>query len=193
MGCRTRRRTAFRSRSRPATSAGCRGSTSGPFRYQRRADRYLETALRYATVPVKQAVISPSALSLMYPADEIAGYPREQFITTCCASTRRRSARCLQKGAHNVQIDFTEGRLAVKIDPSGTAAAQLHRPEQSRAGAVLDRGAAAHRRAHLSRRRPRFDAQRRRRLRGAAAQPVRAEGGTISTSRWRVSRTAAAC
>ena len=27
--------------------------------------------------------------------------------------------RCLQKGAHKVQIDFTEGRLAVKIDPSG--------------------------------------------------------------------------
>src|SRR6201999_2976067 len=32
--------------------------------------------------------------------------------------------RCLQKGAHAVQIDFTEGRLAVKIDPSGEL---LHR------------------------------------------------------------------
>ncbi len=27
--------------------------------------------------------------------------------------------RCLEKGAHKVQVDFTEGRLAVKIDPSG--------------------------------------------------------------------------
>src|SRR6202011_4132039 len=27
--------------------------------------------------------------------------------------------RCLNKGAHKVQVDFTEGRLAVKIDPSG--------------------------------------------------------------------------
>jgi 5-methyltetrahydropteroyltriglutamate--homocysteine methyltransferase len=27
--------------------------------------------------------------------------------------------RCLQKGAHIVQIDFTEGRLALKLDPSG--------------------------------------------------------------------------
>jgi hypothetical protein len=27
---------------------------------------------------------------------------------------------CFAKGAHNVQIDFTEGRLAVKIDPSGS-------------------------------------------------------------------------
>ena len=32
------------------------------------------------TSPVKQAVISPSALSLMYPADEIPGYSREEFI-----------------------------------------------------------------------------------------------------------------
>src|SRR6185295_15118087 len=27
--------------------------------------------------------------------------------------------RCLNKGAHKVQIDFTEGRLAIKLDPSG--------------------------------------------------------------------------
>src|ERR1700689_5263438 len=40
---------------------------SGPFRYKVRADRFLEVAQRYAHVPVKQAVISPSALSLMYP------------------------------------------------------------------------------------------------------------------------------
>src|SRR5438270_9567086 len=54
--------------------------TTGPFRYRQRADAYLDVALRYAHVPVKQAVISPSALSLMYPADEIPGYPREPFI-----------------------------------------------------------------------------------------------------------------
>jgi 5-methyltetrahydropteroyltriglutamate--homocysteine methyltransferase len=27
--------------------------------------------------------------------------------------------RCLRRGAYNVQIDFTEGRLAVKLDPGG--------------------------------------------------------------------------
>jgi 5-methyltetrahydropteroyltriglutamate--homocysteine methyltransferase len=27
--------------------------------------------------------------------------------------------RCFEKGAHKVQVDFTEGRLAVKLDPSG--------------------------------------------------------------------------
>jgi 5-methyltetrahydropteroyltriglutamate--homocysteine methyltransferase len=27
--------------------------------------------------------------------------------------------RCLQRGAHTVQVDFTEGRLSMKVDPSG--------------------------------------------------------------------------
>ena len=27
--------------------------------------------------------------------------------------------RCLEKGAHKVQVDFTEGRLALKLDPTG--------------------------------------------------------------------------
>ena len=93
--------------------------TGGPFRYQRRADTYLETALRYAHVPVKQAVISPSALSLMYPTDDIPGYSREEFIQDLLREHEIEIRNCLQKGAHKVQIDFTEGRLAVKIDPSG--------------------------------------------------------------------------
>ncbi len=42
-----------------------------PFRYMTRADSYLEAALRYAHTPLKQAVISPSALSLMCPAEEL--------------------------------------------------------------------------------------------------------------------------
>jgi 5-methyltetrahydropteroyltriglutamate--homocysteine methyltransferase len=93
--------------------------TSGPFRYQRYADSYLDVALRYAHVPVKQAVISPSALSLMYPADEIPGYPREEFIHDLLGEHETEVRNCLRKGAHTVQIDFTEGRLAAKIDPSG--------------------------------------------------------------------------
>src|SRR5919108_1171789 len=93
--------------------------TQGPFRYRRPADSYLEVALRYAHVPVKQAVISPSALSLMYPAEEIEGYSREEFIDDLLREHESEIRRCLQKGAHNVQIDFTEARLAIKIDPSG--------------------------------------------------------------------------
>ena len=92
----------------------------GPFRYLRYADSYLEVALRHARVPVKQAVISPSALSLLYPAEGIADYSREEFIHDLLQEHETEVRRCLQKGAHNVQIDFTEGRLAVKIDSSGS-------------------------------------------------------------------------
>jgi 5-methyltetrahydropteroyltriglutamate--homocysteine methyltransferase len=93
--------------------------TRGPFRYRRYADCYLDVAMRYAHVPVKQAVISPSALSLMYPAESIPGYSREQFIEDLLSEHETEIRRCLRKGAHKVQVDFTEGRLAVKIDPSG--------------------------------------------------------------------------
>ena len=93
--------------------------TAGPFRYRRHADAYLDVALRYSHKPVKQAVISPSALSLMYPADPIPGYTREQFVADLLHEHETEVRSCLRKGAHCVQIDFTEGRLAVKLDPSG--------------------------------------------------------------------------
>jgi 5-methyltetrahydropteroyltriglutamate--homocysteine methyltransferase len=93
--------------------------TSGPFRYRRYADAFLEVAQRYASVPLKQAIISPSALSLMYPPDGLPGYPREAFIDDLLHEHETEIRRCLQRGAHSVQIDFTEGRLALKIDPSG--------------------------------------------------------------------------
>ena len=94
--------------------------TSGPFRYRRYADAFLEVAQRYTALPVKQAVISPSALSLMYPPSPLPGYRREDFIEDLLREHETEIRRCLQKGAHKVQIDFTEGRLSMKIDPSGS-------------------------------------------------------------------------
>jgi 5-methyltetrahydropteroyltriglutamate--homocysteine methyltransferase len=93
--------------------------TKGPFRYQRYADAYLEVASRFARRPLKQAVISPSALSLMYPDAGIPNYPREEFIADLLNEHEKEIRRCLAKGAEKVQIDFTEARLAVKIDPTG--------------------------------------------------------------------------
>ena len=93
--------------------------SSGPFRYRCYADSYLDVAMRFSRVAMKQAVISPSALSLMYPAEGISGYSREQFIDELLREHETEIRRCLQKGAHKVQVDFTEGRLAMKIDPSG--------------------------------------------------------------------------
>ena len=92
---------------------------SGPFRYKRYADEFLDVAMRYTRRPVKQAVISPSALSLMYPAEGLPGYSREEFIDDLLREHETEVRRCLQKGAHKVQVDFTEGRLAMKIDPTG--------------------------------------------------------------------------
>jgi 5-methyltetrahydropteroyltriglutamate--homocysteine methyltransferase len=92
--------------------------TSGPFRYQRYADDYLHEARSLTTRPLKQAVISPSALSLLYPAEAILNYSREQFIADLLDEAEQDIRRCLDGGAFNVQIDFTEGRLAVKLDPT---------------------------------------------------------------------------
>lgn len=93
--------------------------TGGPFRYLMHGYDFLERAMKYAHVPVKQAIISPSALSLMYPAEKLPGYSREEFIGDLLGEHEREIRGCLAKGAHNVQIDFTEGRLAIKVDPSG--------------------------------------------------------------------------
>ena len=91
--------------------------TKGPFRYARYAARDLEKALAAAKVPLKQAVISASALSLLYPAEGVPGYPRQDFIEDLVSEAEKDIRQCLALGAA-VQIDFTEGRLAVKLDPS---------------------------------------------------------------------------
>ncbi len=92
--------------------------TAGPFRFKTYAASYLAKAKRYASVPVKQAVISASAISLLYPVDGIEGYPKEAFLEDLVAESEADVRQSLEQGAHDVQIDFTEGRLAVKLDPS---------------------------------------------------------------------------
>jgi 5-methyltetrahydropteroyltriglutamate--homocysteine methyltransferase len=92
--------------------------TAGPFRYRTYAGSYLEAARHHAHVPMKQAVISASALSLLYPEGGIDGYSREAFLDDLVAEAEADIRSCLTAGAHTVQIDFTEGRLAIKLDPS---------------------------------------------------------------------------
>src|SRR5262245_763627 len=91
--------------------------TAGPFRYATFAAAYLEAARKIARRPVKQAVISASALSLLYPQGGIAGYPREAFLEDLVREAETDIRRCLAAAA-TVQIDFTEGRLCIKLDPS---------------------------------------------------------------------------
>ena len=93
--------------------------TASPFRYGLHADRYLQAARAYSQLPIKQAVISASAMSLLYPAQEIPGYPREAFLADLVAEAAQDIRGALDAGAANVQIDFTEARLSLKLDPSG--------------------------------------------------------------------------
>jgi 5-methyltetrahydropteroyltriglutamate--homocysteine methyltransferase len=92
--------------------------TAGPFGYKTSADVYLEMARRYTLLPLKQAVASTSALSLLYPQSGIPGYSREEYFDALLEEQEHEIRRCLQNGAHAVQIDFTEGRLSTKLDPT---------------------------------------------------------------------------
>ncbi|MEO1091276.1 MAG: hypothetical protein AAFX81_11610 [Pseudomonadota bacterium] len=92
--------------------------TGGPFRYKTYAADYLKLSLPMATKPMKQAVIAPSMLSLLYPLDDdIPGYPRAQFHGDLVDECEKDIRQCFAAGAVRVSIDFTEGRLACRNDP----------------------------------------------------------------------------
>jgi 5-methyltetrahydropteroyltriglutamate--homocysteine methyltransferase len=56
---------------------------------------------------------------LLYPQNGLPQYAREVFLGDLANETERDIRECLEEGAYCVQIDFTEGRLALKLDPSG--------------------------------------------------------------------------
>jgi len=92
--------------------------TGGPFRYKTFAAESLRKSIEYATKPMKQAVIAPSMLSLLYPLnDELPGYSREQFEEDLCNECEKDIRQAFEAGAERVSIDFTEGRLATRADP----------------------------------------------------------------------------
>jgi 5-methyltetrahydropteroyltriglutamate--homocysteine methyltransferase len=93
--------------------------TQAPFRYGVHAASYVKAARAYTRLPIKQAVISASALSLLYPATGIPGYSREAFTADLINEAHADIRGALDSGAASVQIDFTEGRLSLKLDPSG--------------------------------------------------------------------------
>ena len=92
--------------------------TGGPLKYNFYAADTLAKSLPYATKPMKQAVIAPSMLALLYPLnDPVPGYSREEFeediVQECTTDIRK----AFEAGAARVSIDFTEGRLATREDP----------------------------------------------------------------------------
>lgn len=88
----------------------------GPFRYRAWAADDVRAARELTTVPLKQAVISPSMLSLMVPEDGLGDYSRAEFLDDVVAGCAEDIRRCFSAGAARVSIDFTEGRLALRRD-----------------------------------------------------------------------------
>lgn len=92
--------------------------TGGPFRYQTYAADTLAKSAGYAHKPIKQAVIAPSMLYLLYPLDEeLPDYPKAQFEQDLVDECERDIRQAFEAGASRVSIDFTEGRLATRNDP----------------------------------------------------------------------------
>jgi methionine synthase II (cobalamin-independent) len=91
--------------------------TKGPFHYKTYASEFVAKNRAIASHPVKQAVISPSMMMLLYPLEgEIEGYPRERFLADVVDEAEKDIRQCFDAGAVRVSIDFTEGRLANKND-----------------------------------------------------------------------------
>ena len=67
----------------------------------------------------RQTVITPSAMSMVYPRATIRGYSHEQFLKDLINESEKDIRLCLDRGVHCVQMDFTEARFAMKIDPTG--------------------------------------------------------------------------
>jgi 5-methyltetrahydropteroyltriglutamate--homocysteine methyltransferase len=93
--------------------------TGGPFHYQVYASDFYKRAAPLTDLPMKQAVISASAISLLYPGEGIGGYGQEAFMADLYNEHEKDIRGSLAAGAYNVQIDFTEARLSLKLDPSG--------------------------------------------------------------------------
>jgi methionine synthase II (cobalamin-independent) len=92
--------------------------TGGPFRYQTYAADTLKKSIKHATKPMKQAVIAPSMLALLYPLnEEVPGYTREEFEEDLVGECEKDIRDAFEAGAARVSIDFTEGRLATRADP----------------------------------------------------------------------------
>ena len=159
--------------------------TGGPFRYKTFASEFVEKNKAIASKPVKQAVIAPSMLMLLYPLEgEIEGYSREQFLDDLCDEVEKDIRQAFAAGAAARLDRLHRGpareqeRLAQPLDQQGHAPG-VHRPQQPRDRPLLARGAQEHRHPHLPRRRHGLGALQGGALREAAEQDVPAQRGLL--------------
>src|ERR1700722_14694269 len=78
--------------------------TQGPFRYGVHASSYVKAARAYTRLPIKQAVISASALSLLYPSTGIPGYSQEAFTADLVNEAHSDIRGALDSGAASVRL-----------------------------------------------------------------------------------------
>jgi methionine synthase II (cobalamin-independent) len=92
--------------------------TGGPFRYKTYAADTLKKSIGLTNRPMKQAVIAPSMLALLYPlSTDVPGYSREEFEADLIDECEKDIRQAFAAGAARVSVDFTEGRLATRADP----------------------------------------------------------------------------
>ena len=206
----TWRATASSSRSSPtATTASCRGSPAARSATRPTPPIRREEQRRSRPTPMKQAVISPSMLALLYPLEgEIDGLLARAVRRGPGRRVREGHPPGFAAGAVRVSVDFTEGRLANRNDPRNPwtgrgMLAALHRAQQPACFARFTADERAqHRHPHLPRRRPRLGAQRGRAVREPARadvpdqrrllpHPVRQRGGQARRSTGSAASTAA--
>ena len=94
-----------------------------PFAFRSWAADDVAAAREVTDLPLKQAVVSPSMLSLMWAEGSDApvasgpgGYTRAEFLDDVVAGCAEDIRRSFAAGAARVTIDFTEGRLALRRD-----------------------------------------------------------------------------
>ncbi|KAJ3786448.1 hypothetical protein GGU10DRAFT_311004 [Lentinula aff. detonsa] len=120
----------------------------GPFKYKNYAWQNFQKSLPLAKGhSMKQAVIAPSMMYLLYPLSEtLEGYSKDQFEKDLIEECEKDIRGCFEAGAKRVSIDFTEGRLALKNDPRNpwTGASLLDRFIELN-NSVLDRFSPAER------------------------------------------------
>ena len=142
--------------------------TSGPFRYATKAGRISTARRGHDPAQLEAGGHLRVRAQPDVPGGRDPGYPREAFLDDLVAEAVAEIRGCLERGAI-VQIDFTEARLSLKLDPSkGLLNAFVDLNNRVLGGSP--RTSAPGRRPHLSRWRPGLDPQRRHRLRRAAAR-----------------------
>jgi Methionine synthase II (cobalamin-independent) len=116
--------------------------TGGPFRYKTYAADTLRKSLPMAHTPMKQAVIAPSMLALLYPLDSarspaIHASSSRKTWSTSARRTSGRPSRPARPGCPSTSPrgGWPPGTIRATLDRPGHAAA-LHRAEQPGHGPV---------------------------------------------------------